>query len=150
MDESSPSVLFARGVNARLAIWSTLRVAVQEGWGGPDGAEKRARLASEIIDAFQDQSQIPDDQYIEEILLQIMVDDYDAVLEDGSAESVARDIVQLWEETSVGKADGVARFEEMADKVKGKKQEVEILIQEDEEWEDEDGEEGNSTDEEAP
>ncbi|KAG5649461.1 hypothetical protein H0H81_003674 [Sphagnurus paluster] len=151
MDAPSPtSILFARGVIARLAVWSTLRVAVQEGWGGPDGAEKRTWLASEIVDAFQDQSQTPDDQYIEDMLLQIMADEYDAVLEDGSAESVARDIVRLWEETSVGKADGVVRFEEMADKVKGKKQEVEIVVQEDEEWEDEDGEEGDSADEEAP
>ena len=33
-----------------------------------------------------------------------MVDEFDTVIDDGSAESVAADIVKLWEETQAGKA----------------------------------------------
>ncbi|KAG6841807.1 hypothetical protein C0991_006691 [Blastosporella zonata] len=146
------SVLFARGVIARLAIWYTLRIAVQEGWGGPGAAEKRTWLASVIVDTFEEQSQTPDDQYIEELLLQIMSDEYEAVIEDGSAESVAQDIVRIWEETRVGKADGVAKFEELAEKVKGKKAEAQQAPQnEDDEWEDEDeGSDEDEDEDEAP
>ena len=46
----------------------------------------------------------PDDIYVQETLLQVMVDEFDTVIDDGSAESVAADIVKLWEETQAGKA----------------------------------------------
>ncbi|KAG6915193.1 hypothetical protein DXG01_012789 [Tephrocybe rancida] len=143
------SVLFARGVIARLAVWYTLRIAVQEGWGGPGAAEKRTWLASVIVDTFEEQAQTPDDQYIEELLLQIMADEYEAVIEDGSAESVAQDIVRMWEETRVGRADSVAKFEELAQNVKGKKAEVhQAPSNDDEEWEDEDDDESGEDQEE--
>ncbi|KAG6816002.1 hypothetical protein H0H87_009541 [Tephrocybe sp. NHM501043] len=155
MDSAAPppsSILFARGVIARLAVWSTLRIAVQEGWGGPGAADKRTWLASVIVDTFEEQSQTPDDQYIEELLLQIMADEYEAVIEDGSAESVAQDIVRMWEETRVGKAECVAKFEELAEKVKGKKAEAQQAPQnEDDEWEDEeDGSDEDEDGDEAP
>ncbi|KAG5340626.1 Pre-rRNA-processing protein TSR2 [Termitomyces sp. J132] len=137
------SVLFARGVIARLSIWYTLRIAVQEGWGGHGAAEKRTWLASVIVDTFEEQSQTPDDQYIEELLLQIMADEYEAIVEDGSAESVAQDIVRMWEETRAGKADAVIKYEQLAQNIKGSKAEVQLVPQtEDDEWEDD-----NSSDE---
>ncbi|KAF8906274.1 Pre-rRNA-processing protein TSR2-domain-containing protein [Gymnopilus junonius] len=144
------SVLFARGVIARLATWDTLRVAVQESWGGPGSSAKRTWLASEIVDAFEQQSPVPDDQYIEEMLLQVIADEFDAIVEDGSGESVAVDIVRLWEETRLGKQDLVTKFEEATEKLKGKKMIVEET--EDEEWEDDEDEEGegDETDENEP
>jgi len=136
------SVLFARGVIARLAIWEILRIAVQENWGGSNGAAKRTWLASVIVDSFEEQIPIPDDQYIEELLLQVMADEFDAVIEDGSAELVAQDVVRLWDQTKLSKQDLVLKFEEKADKVKGKRLNVqEKTAEEGEEWEDdEDGE----------
>lgn len=144
------SVLFARGVIARLAIWSILRIAVQEGWGGAGAAEKRTWLASVIVDAFEEQSQTPDDQYIEELLLQIMADEYETIVEDGSAESVAQDIVRMWEETRIGKADSVIKFEQLAQNIKGKKADVQHTPQgQDDEWEDDyDGSDDDEEDEE--
>jgi pre-rRNA-processing protein TSR2 len=146
------SVLFARGVIARLAIWSTLRIAVQENWGGPDAAAKRTWLASEIVDAFEEQATTPDDQYIEELLLQVMADEFEAVVEDGSAESVAKDIVQIWDETRVGRQELVRKFEELAEKTRGKKANAQEKVVSDEEgeWEDEEGEDDDESDEEVP
>jgi pre-rRNA-processing protein TSR2 len=142
------SVLFARGVISRLAVWTILRIAVQEGWGGHGASEKRTWLASVIVDAFEEQNPSPDDQYIEELLLQIMADEFEAVLEDGSAESVAKDIVRIWDETRVGKQDMVVKFEELADKLKGKKVDAqEAVTEESEEWEDDDSEDGSGDDE---
>lgn len=143
------SVLFARGVIARLAIWSTLRIAVQENWGGPNAAAKRTWLASEIVDAFEDKAASPDDQYVEEMLLQVMLDEFDAVVEDESGESVAKDIVKLWEQTSVGKQDLVLKFEELADKAKGKKANAQeqVVSDEDGDWEDDEGEDESEGDE---
>jgi len=142
---SATSVLFARGVIARLAIWATLRIAIQENWGGLHGPEKRRWLASAIVDSFENQkTNPPDDLYIEEMLLQVMVDEFDAVVEDDSVESVAADIVKLWEETQAGNTISVIRFEELAEKASGKRvnaQEKVVSDDENGEWEDDEEEE---------
>ena len=137
------SILFARGVVARLKSWPTLSLAVQENWGGPNGAEKRTWLASVIVDAFEEQADAPDDQYVEEMLLQVMSDEFDTEVEDGTAEVVAIDICKIWEETRSGVQALVLKFEASADKIKGKKIEVPQVA--DDEWEDDD-EDGESED----
>lgn len=148
------TVLFARGVLARLAVWSTLRIAIQENWGGPDAKQKPTWIASTIVDSFEEEAEQPDEQYIEEMLLQIMADEFEAVLEDDSAASVAKDIVRMWVETREGKDSTVKKYEELADKIKGKKIEVKGNIESDDDdgWEDEeDGEDYMDDDEdEAP
>ncbi|CAA7268688.1 unnamed protein product [Cyclocybe aegerita] len=143
------SVIFARGVIARLAVWATLRLAVQEGWGGPDSAAKRTWLASVIVDSFEEQIPAPDDQYVEEQLLQIMADEFETVIEDGSAETVAQDIVKIWDETRIGKQALVLQFEELAEKVKGKRPNAQEKVVSDDEgdWEDDDGEDDEDEDE---
>lgn len=136
----SSAVLFARGVIARLSIWPVLRVALQESWGASAGGDKKTLLASEIVDAF-DQADTPDDEYVEDMLLQIMEEEFEVGIEDGSAESVAKDIVKIYDDVKQGKTDLVLKFEELADKAKGKQMEVNVQAAVDEEdWEDEDGE----------
>ena len=150
------SVLFARGVIARLAIWATLRIAVKENWGGPGASSKRTWLASIIVDAFEEQTPTPDDQYIEEMLLQVMSDEFETVIEDGSAEAVAVDIVRLWDETQNGKSDLVINYEELAEKVRGKMPDVQEQVvsedhdDDDDDWDDEDDEDEDGDAEEAP
>ncbi|KAF5363372.1 hypothetical protein D9756_001053 [Leucocoprinus leucothites] len=147
------AVLFARGVIARLAVWSTLRIAVQENWGGPDAKQKPTWIASTIVDSFEEESEQPDEQYIEEMLLQIMADEFEAVLEDDSAASVAKDIVRMWLETRERKDGTVQKFEALADKIKGKKIEVKENVESgDDDWEDEENGEDliDDDDEEAP
>ncbi|KAF9018134.1 hypothetical protein BDZ89DRAFT_1140209 [Hymenopellis radicata] len=139
-DRDSSTILFARGVLARLQTWPTLRLAVQESWGGPNATEKRTWLASVLVDAFEEQADTLDDQYIEEILLQVMSDEFDTQVEDGSAESVALDVVNMWEETREAKEELVMKFEEMAERLKGRKMDVPVA-EEEEEWEDEDEDE---------
>ncbi|KIY70950.1 hypothetical protein CYLTODRAFT_391123 [Cylindrobasidium torrendii FP15055 ss-10] len=146
MSTSTSSVLFARGVIARLHSWNTLALAVQENWGGPHGADKRTWLASSIVDTFEEQADTPDDQYIEEMLLQVMDDEFDTVLEDGSAEPVAVDICKIWDESRRGVDTLVKKFEDIVEKTKGKKiaapemEEIEEDSEGDESGEDEDEE----------
>ena len=118
-------ILFARGVIARLEVWPALRVAVEQGWGGPSSREKRRWLASEIVDAFdadgvgvgasssadagqdrrdahdahahgKNKSTTPDAEYVGLMLAQALEDEFDALFEDGSVEAVAADVVALW------------------------------------------------------
>ena len=147
---SNQSLLFARGVIARLAIWPALRLAVSNNWGGPDGAEKRTWLASVIVDAFEQEDPQPDETYIELTLLQVMEDEFETVLEDGSAEGVARDIAKLWDEVHVGNPDSVLRFEEQAEKIKGKTLQAEEVAADEGDWEDEDESDEDDEQDEAP
>jgi pre-rRNA-processing protein TSR2 len=149
---SETSVLFARGVIARLAIWPALRIAVEQGWGGPDGVQKRRWLASVIVDAFEEQHPTPDVTYIEETLLQVMEDEFETSLEDSSAEVVAGDIVGLWEQVHGGEQVLVLKFEELAEKLKGKQVNAQMAAASDDNMEDEDSvdDDDDSSDDEAP
>ena len=113
-------------------------------------------MAGVIVDAFDPSQQSngdgdPDDIYVEEQLLQMMNDEFDVVLEDGSAEAVARDIVRLWTRLNSSSNEGEKAAETIRDweaqvaKTRGKA--VQAVIQEgieevdaegDEEWEDDD------------
>ncbi|KLO06837.1 hypothetical protein SCHPADRAFT_676488 [Schizopora paradoxa] len=135
-------VLFARGIIARLNTWPVLSLAVDNSWGGPDSADKRTWIASVVVDSF-DPSQnpeTPDDVYVEEQLLQIMSDEFDTEIEDGSAEGVAKDIVKLWSQLGSGAiaAQMVEEWEAAAKKAKGKPIPVEIKDETNEEEGDED------------
>jgi len=116
----SPTILlFARGVIALLDLWPALTIAVAEQWGGPDSEEKKVWMASVIIDEWEqrttffpsppsaepiapevDPSEAKDpalDQDdLGDLLNQMMSDEFDAKIEDGSIDLVARDIIRLW------------------------------------------------------
>ena len=168
-------VLFARGVIARLEVWPALRVAVEQGWGGPSSREKRRWLASEIVDAFDTDTDTdntnrvdapssasasarthakehkttttrPDAEYVSMVLAQALEDEFDASFEDGSVEAVAADVVALW-----GAGEDVVReWERRAEVGRGVKVDVrvqEVADDEDEdEWEDEESGEDDDDD----
>ncbi|EIN04312.1 hypothetical protein PUNSTDRAFT_108435 [Punctularia strigosozonata HHB-11173 SS5] len=134
----SRSVLFARGTIARLAVWPALRVAVEQGWGGPASAEKRTWLASVLVDAFEETHPTPDAEYVTEMLLQIMEDEFDCNLEDDSVEGVARDVVKMWEDAEAGREEHIKALEQQAEKLRGRKIDVKVedAIAEGSDWED--------------
>ena len=145
------SVLFVRAVIARLAIWSVLRIAVDQSWGGPESSKKRTWLASVIVDAFEEEDPLPDTSYVELTLLQVLEDEFDVTLEDGSALQVAEDILKLWGEAQAGKSELIQRLEEQADKTRGNKVEVEVVEGEGDEDEDDwESESGSEDEDEAP
>ncbi|CAL1697619.1 unnamed protein product [Somion occarium] len=118
--------------------------ARDQSWGGPESAQKRTWLASVIVDDFEEQNDpIPDVEFVEDRLLQVLEDEFDLVLEDDSSKGIADEIVKLWEAIQLGGTRGLERviaLEEKADKVKGKKLQVEEGAANDSDWEDESGE----------
>lgn len=125
-DATSPTiVLFARGTLAILDLWPALTIAVSEQWGGSESAEKKTWIASTLIDEFESRATylpipVPDSSApsvvgpvvdpadandppldqddIIDLLTQIMEDEFEARLEDGSIEAVASDVVRLWKD----------------------------------------------------
>ncbi|KAF8217539.1 Pre-rRNA-processing protein TSR2-domain-containing protein, partial [Mycena galopus ATCC 62051] len=130
---------FCRGIIVHLATWDTLCLAVQEGWGGPRASQKCTWLASAISP--------PDDQYVEELLLQILADEFETDLEDGSAEVVAVDIVRLWDETRIERDELVIKFKTKAEGMRGKCTAAQAVPSHDpEEFEGEEGDEDEDDD----
>ncbi|KAF2837574.1 hypothetical protein M501DRAFT_995533 [Patellaria atrata CBS 101060] len=84
-----------------LSRWPALTLAVQNQWGGPDSADKRDWLAgalSELIVTKPD----TDAEDIEDVLLQVMGDEFDISLEDESEVEVAKTIMRLRKGISEG------------------------------------------------
>ncbi|KAH9180082.1 Pre-rRNA-processing protein TSR2-domain-containing protein [Lactarius sanguifluus] len=140
-------ILFARGVIARLEQWPALRIAVEQGWGGPESRAKQRWLASELVDAFdgQQQQSTPDTEYVALMLAQVLEDEFGASVEDGSVEAVAADVVALW---GAGE-DAVREWERKAEGAKAKRVDVREEVvdgdgddddDDEDEWEDEEDE----------
>ncbi|QRV87480.1 Pre-rRNA-processing protein TSR2 [Ceratobasidium sp. AG-Ba] len=118
-------VLFARGILALLDSWDVLKLAISEGWGGPQSYEKRTWLASVIVDEFDSSSsppndstsaRIPDLDDITDLILQALSDEFDVDVEDGSVERVADSIIKLWTAEPAVAAQMVSEFEATARK----------------------------------
>jgi pre-rRNA-processing protein TSR2 len=139
--------IFARGVLAILDLWPALNIAVREEWGGPESADKKTWIASTIIDEFESRaSYIPsstssgpsdvadpataNDPPLEhddlaDLVNQMMSDEFESNIEDGSIDAVAADIVRLWRDilqpaTGALPSTVVDALERKAAEVKGK------------------------------
>ncbi|KAK7204637.1 Pre-rRNA-processing protein TSR2-domain-containing protein [Myxozyma melibiosi] len=86
---------FELGVCMAVYAWEILTVAVQSGWGGPDGADKRDWMTGSIVELYESQDEV-DSEDIEARLLQVMEDEFEVAVEDDSAYSVAEQIVRIF------------------------------------------------------
>lgn len=148
---------FEQSVALSLALWPALSLAVQNNWGGPDSADKRDWFAGQVAEAFPaftpktisataappaatDDSE-PDAEYIEEMLLQVMVDEFEVAVDDESSYDVAMEIIRLRGQCRSGNFEEVDRLLERYVAKKGQK--VVMKKGEDEEqdtdWDDTDG-----------
>jgi len=162
---SQTQVYLARALLARLSVWPVLRIAVDSSWGGPESKQKRSWMASELLDAFESSSpsfstlspnsasnQV-DEDYIEEMILQMMSDEFDCVIEDESSAGVAEDLVKLWKEAQSGGEKAIEQsmmiWEEKERAIQGKRlQAQEIKTEEEGGWEEDDSESGDDGNEE--
>ena len=85
---------FDLSIALALATWPALTLAVQNSWGGPESSEKRDWFAGAVSDLIQNTPDA-DVEYVEEFMLQVMNDEFDINVEDGSGEEVAARIVGL-------------------------------------------------------
>lgn len=85
---------FDLSIALALSTWPALTYAVQNSWGGPQSSEKRDWFAGAVSDLFQ-ATPDADVDYVEEFLLQVMNDEFDVNVEDGSGEEVAAKMVGL-------------------------------------------------------
>lgn len=130
---------------------------MQNAWGGPDSSDKRDWLAGAVSELFSSRPDT-DVEDVEEMLLQVMNDEFEVNVEDGSAEEVAARIAGLRTLTAQGEFGEVerlyARWVESGGKGGGggvRFREVERGEEEDEtDWDSEDGEGEDVEMDEAP
>ncbi|KAM6288860.1 pre-rRNA-processing protein TSR2 homolog [Aegotheles albertisi] len=99
--------LLERGVRAVLGGWAALQLAVAEGFGGPQGPEKAAWLAGALQDFFIQNADLQP-QEVEEFLAEVMDNEFDTAVEDGSLEQVSRELLAVFSWARGGDGGGVA------------------------------------------
>jgi pre-rRNA-processing protein TSR2 len=93
---SDPSAQFDLGISLALHAWPALTLAVQSSWGGPASSDKRDWFCGAISDLFATRPET-DAEDVEDVLIQVMNDEFDVVVDDGSAGDVAVKICEIRE-----------------------------------------------------
>lgn len=88
-------------ITLALNTWPSLTLAVQSSWGGPASSDKRDWLCGAISDIFTTRPET-DSYDIEDILVQVMSDEFDVAVDDGSAGVVADHIMSLKTQIDAG------------------------------------------------
>lgn len=117
---------FEQSVALSLNLWPALTLAVQNNWGGDDSADKRDWLAGQVVEQFpslvpsppttasskqqDDAVEEPDAEYVEELLLQVMLDEFEVNIDDDSAFDVASEIVRLRAQCAKGNFEDVDKL----------------------------------------
>ncbi|KAI9287331.1 Pre-rRNA-processing protein TSR2-domain-containing protein [Umbelopsis sp. AD052] len=103
---------FTEGLHYVLRSWSALKLAVEQDWGGPDSEEKREWMAETLVEYFGANAKRLDEFDVEDILVQIMSDEFHTDLEDGSAYAVAKHLVSMFNQCIHGDFSEVAKLRE--------------------------------------
>ncbi|KAJ5776457.1 uncharacterized protein N7511_001468 [Penicillium nucicola] len=88
-------------ITLSLHNWPALSLAVQSNWGGPTSGDKRDWLCGAISEMFTERPET-DAIDLEDILIQVMNDEFDVVVDDESAGNVADQIMELKMHTDRG------------------------------------------------
>lgn len=100
-------------VSLHLWSWPALTLAVQNGWGGSQqvSTDKRDWLAGAVSELLtSNPPQLADVADLEEVLLQVMVDEFEIVVDDGTAQEVAS---KIWTSAQKVQAGDVKELEEL-------------------------------------
>ncbi|KAG0300193.1 hypothetical protein BGZ98_009373 [Dissophora globulifera] len=112
-------VAFREGVEYLFHSWTALKLAVDGQWGGHDSDEKQAWFIDTIVDYFSQNGKKVDTFDLEDILIQIMNDEFSIMLEDQSEQHIAKILEQLFLECTHGKYDLVQTLKQDSQKVSG-------------------------------
>ncbi|KAJ9375141.1 hypothetical protein DTO282E5_125 [Paecilomyces variotii] len=153
---TSASAQLDLGISLALNNWPALTLAVQSSWGGPASADKRDWFCGAISDLLNDRPET-DAEDLEDVLIQVMNDEFDVVVDDGSAGDVALQIMEMRAQTQRGEFGEIrAMYEAWKEKMDKKGANAAGLFRkvdardEDQETDDDEEEEGDVEMDEAP
>ncbi|KTW25760.1 hypothetical protein T552_03373 [Pneumocystis carinii B80] len=102
---------FELGVSLCLYEWQVLSMAVSSCWGGTDSGEKRDWLCGVLCELVENTGLISVEE-VEGVILQVMEDEFNVIVEDGSVEEVSRKILMLYEKCRVGEVREIEEWYE--------------------------------------
>ncbi|EGD99209.1 pre-rRNA-processing protein [Trichophyton mentagrophytes] len=114
----SPSAHLDLAITLTLYSWPSLTLAVESSWGGPTSKSKRDWFCGAIAELFSTHPET-DAQDLEDVLIQVMTDEFDVVVDDGSISQIADQICELKAEIEKGKFE---RVEAMWEQFKAEEQ----------------------------
>ncbi|OBT92229.1 hypothetical protein VE01_09999 [Pseudogymnoascus verrucosus] len=94
------------GISLSLFLWPALTLAVQNNWGGPSSSDKRDWFGGAISEYVTSSTEV-DEEDVEAMLVQVMLDEFEVAVDDGSAGEVADDIIRVRGECERGNFGGV-------------------------------------------
>lgn len=80
-------------ISLHLNFWPALTLAIQNHWGGPRSDDKRDWFAGAISDLLTN-GDVVDADDLEEVLIQVMLDEFEVVVDDDSPAEVAASIMK--------------------------------------------------------
>jgi pre-rRNA-processing protein TSR2 len=80
-------------ISLHLHSWPALTLAIQNHWGGPASDDKRDWFAGAISDLLTN-GEVIDAEDLEEVLVQVMLDEFEVVVDDDSPAEVATSIIK--------------------------------------------------------
>ncbi|KAL2829810.1 pre-rRNA processing protein [Aspergillus cavernicola] len=149
------------GIALAVNNWPALTLAVQSNWGGPTSTDKRDWLCGAISEMLSERPET-DAEDLEDVLIQVMNDEFDVVVDDESAGIVAEQIIEIRNLTSRGEFGSVREMWEGwerrraqraasgGDVVSGFRRGEDVEQETDEEGEDGDGEDDDTDMGDAP
>ncbi|XP_017259305.1 pre-rRNA-processing protein TSR2 homolog [Kryptolebias marmoratus] len=93
--------LFKDGVRAVLHTWPVLQIAVDNGFGGVYGQQKADWMVDVVQQYFQDNADLQQSE-VEDFLSELMDQEFDTVVEDGSLPQVSLRLLQLFAQWQQG------------------------------------------------
>ncbi|TAQ90280.1 hypothetical protein B7494_g1378 [Chlorociboria aeruginascens] len=103
---------FDLGITLSLFFWPSLSLAVTNNWGGPDSADKREWFAQTVVDLIKENEADVDIEWVETLLLQVMIDEFEVVVGDDSAFEIAEQIMRLRKDCARGEFAEVQEMNE--------------------------------------
>lgn len=80
-------------VSLHLHSWPALTLAIQNQWGGASSNDKRDWLAGAVSDLLAN-GEVTDVEDVEEVLIQVMVDEFEVVVDDATPAEIAARIIR--------------------------------------------------------
>ncbi|CEL05458.1 Putative Pre-rRNA processing protein [Aspergillus calidoustus] len=97
------------GVTLAINAWPALTLAVTSSWGGPTSSDKRDWLCGAISEMLVDRPET-DAEDLEDVLIQVMNDEFDVVVDDESAGEVAERIMEVRKAVEKGEFEAVRQM----------------------------------------
>ncbi|KAH6678842.1 pre-rRNA-processing protein TSR2 [Plectosphaerella plurivora] len=136
--KASAQADFEQAVVLSLHVWPALTLSVQNSWGGETSDDKRDWFAGAVVDLFAPFERIvdgvaaprlatdsdyeePDAEYLEEFLLNVMMDEFDVNVDDASGFDIARQIISLRADCARGRTTALDELRTKYQSRKGKK-----------------------------